>query len=243
MERLNGVVTGSPSAASGTSAAPWKRKRGIPPAAAEPKQASLVERKLQLTQLAEMGVAIPHEFRREMAMAGDWQTLSERPVYEDRIKKEDEVDVKPDMLNTGIRKRKYEGQEEEDEAEETAIRRSWGSTTRTYPEDGLSGHDDLDVLLERSKTIGKGKGRMGNPPGASQDTSADPDPRTAPKSSQDVTSEGEPAIKREDSGEGMTSLDLPLGMNAAAISIKQNGEALGSAVVFKKRKAKPIRQK
>ncbi|KAI9876452.1 MAG: hypothetical protein M1830_006471 [Pleopsidium flavum] len=243
VERLNGVVNGSSSAASGTSAAPWQRKRAIPPAAADQKQASLAERKQQLSQLAEMGVAIPDEFRGEMAMAGNWQTLSERPVYEDRIKKEDEVDIKPDTLSTGVRKRKYTSQEEDDEAKEIAIRQGWGSTTRTYPDAGASGDDDLEGLLERSKTIGKGKGRMCEPPKVSQDASADLHSRTAPESSQHISPQGESAIKKEDAGEGINSPVFPSGGTAAAIRVEQEEVASGSAVIFKKRKAKPTRQK
>ena len=41
-----------------------------------------------------MGVAIPEEFRREMAMAGDWQTLSERAIYDDVKEDEHRKDFK-----------------------------------------------------------------------------------------------------------------------------------------------------
>ncbi|KAF1814332.1 hypothetical protein P152DRAFT_413039, partial [Eremomyces bilateralis CBS 781.70] len=37
-----------------------------------PRQATTEERKRQMAQLAEMGVAVPEEFRGEMAMAGEW---------------------------------------------------------------------------------------------------------------------------------------------------------------------------
>ena len=121
MDRLNGVVSGSgPKGGS----APWERRPGIPPpSVGGNQQATPADRKRQLAQLAEMGVAVPEDFRREMAMAGDWQTTSERLVYDnDFVKKEDGDDVKADGLNIGVRKRKFEGLEEEAEAGETVVR-------------------------------------------------------------------------------------------------------------------------
>lgn len=188
-------------------------------------------------------MAIPDEYRREMAMAGDWQTLSERPIYQDGIKKEEALDVKPDMISTGIRKRRYEGQEEEEaarEAERAAVRMNWGSTTRTYPEGDGFGDDDLDKLLERSKTIGKGKGRMANPTEAPENTRAGSPSRTGPEGTQACATHDEAVIKREDSGESSTSA---LHTSELKITGLSEDDDAGSAVVFRKRKAKSMRQK
>ncbi|ETI22202.1 hypothetical protein G647_06275 [Cladophialophora carrionii CBS 160.54] len=99
---------------------------------------AIADRKRQWAQLAEMGIKVPEEFCPEVAMAGDWQTLSQQVV-----------DEAP--LSTGIKKRRYEGQEDDQEEKEAAgeavVRRGWGATTKTYP-----GQDDpdLDDLLSGS---------------------------------------------------------------------------------------------
>ncbi|KAJ9606567.1 hypothetical protein H2200_008575 [Cladophialophora chaetospira] len=110
---------------------------------------SIVDRKRQWAQLAEMGVKVPEDFRSEVAMAGDWQTLSRKVV-------DDPLSEAP--LSKGIKKRKIEGQEE-DEVEKAAageaiVRRGWGATTKTYP-----GQDntDLDDLLSSSILVKKEK--------------------------------------------------------------------------------------
>ncbi|KAJ9647885.1 hypothetical protein H2199_001661 [Coniosporium tulheliwenetii] len=182
VERLNGVVAGAAS-----SDPPWKRK-GAVPAAAPPKQATPEERKRQAAQLAEMGVAIPEEFRREMAMVGDWQVTAERPVFPGVKKEEEDEDVKPEALNIGVRKRKFEGQEEVEEAGET---------------------------------VGVGTVKK-------QAEEAEPGPR----------------IKKEESEEGATSLLIDSEPATAAESdIKAEKEAPATGIVFKKRKAKVIRQR
>jgi hypothetical protein len=113
-----------------------------------------------MAQLAEMGIAIPEEYRQEMAMAGDWQITAVHPL-DAHVKDED--DFKSDGLNVGVRKRPREkgekgeeGEEEGEEGEEgeedngvaakSRVRRVWGSSTKAYPgrEEELA---DLDSLL------------------------------------------------------------------------------------------------
>lgn len=93
-----------------------------------------------MAQLAEMGIAVPAEYRGEMALAGDWQVVSQNPVESGQ-----ETENAP-SLSVGIRKRKFEGQEEED-AGETVQNKGWGSTTKRYPSHA---HKDLDFLLAGS---------------------------------------------------------------------------------------------
>ena len=224
--------------------APWERKSAISPTPVSGKeQATPGDRKRQLAQLAEMGVAVPEDFRREMAMAGDWQTTSERLVYEnDFMKKEGDEDVKPGGLNVGIRKRKFEGQEEQEEAGETVIRRGWGSTIRTYP--GAEGdEDDLNTLLKSTKRLTRegeglqslGIGQLFQPEQAdSLDTTKESMPAL-----------DAPAIKEEESAGFGGILDTildPRTIEAPLVSLKQE-DPPNSGVIFKKRKAKPIRQK
>ncbi|KAF6236839.1 hypothetical protein HO173_005130 [Letharia columbiana] len=244
VDRLNGVVSASGSKSGG---APWERRSAIPPPSVDGnQQATPADRKRQLTQLAEMGVAVPEDFRREMAMAGDWQITSEKVVYDnDFFKKEEESeDVKLGGLNVGIRKRKFEGQEEEEEAGETVIRRGWGSTIRTYPGAGAD-EDDLATLLKSTKrVIREGEGLQ--PLGSGRSS------RSEQADSHDATKEDQadldsPAIKKEESAGPGEVLDTILTQTAVVDappeSLKQEENSPDSGVVFKKRKAKPIRQK
>ena len=242
VDRLNGVVSASSSKNDG---APWERRSAIPPPSIGGNhQATPADRKRQLAQLAEMGVAIPEDFRREMAMAGDWQTTSERLVYENDVaKKEEAEDVKPRGLNVGVRKRKFEGQEEEEEAGETVVRRGWGSTIRAYPGSG-GDEDDLSTLLKSTKRVmGEGEclqtlgsGRSSRPERADSHV-------TTKERQPDLDS---PTIKKEESANSGAAPDTTSSesvVEAPLESLKQEEDSPDSGVVFKKRKAKPIRQK
>ena len=178
-------------------------------------------------------------------MAGDWQTTSERLIYEnDFLKKEEAGDVKPEGLNVGVRKRKIEGQEEEEEAGETVVRKGWGSTIRTYP--GAGGdEEDLDTLLKSTKRVireGEGMQTLGS--GRSSRLEQKDDHATTEETRIGLDS---PAIKKEEStGSGGipdTVLNKTAPTEASPKSLKQEENAPDSGVVFKKRKAKPIRQK
>ncbi|KAL8941803.1 MAG: hypothetical protein Q9216_002041 [Gyalolechia sp. 2 TL-2023] len=147
VERLNGVVA---EATSGPKLTPLQRSNAAG-SGSSGREATPAERKSQLARLAEMGVAVPEEYRREVAMAGDWQTLSERPMWV-HVKKEDHLDdfkdFKPDpTLNVGIRKRKIDGQEEDEEPGVRTVRKGWGSAIRRYPGSTGDNTDDLDALL------------------------------------------------------------------------------------------------
>ena len=242
VERLNGVVTGVP-AVLGGSTTPWKRKTAIPSAPPEQRQASVVERKQQLAQLADMGVAIPDEFRREMAMAGDWQTLSETPIYEASFKKEEDVDVKPVRLSMGVRKRRHEGQEEDEEAREPVVRKAWGSTFKTYSEADQNADDDLDSLLASTGTKMNRRGRLGGSTEAFGDSTTEDNLKRGGQGNGDLLPGDGPIIKREDSGDGTTSVLKTSEINNPTVGVKQEDDALVSAVLFKKRKVKTVRQK
>ena len=206
-------------------------------------QATPADRKRQLAQLAEMGVAIPEDFRREMAMAGDWQTTSERLVYEnDSVKKEEVEDAKPGGLNVGIRKRKFEGQEEE-EAGETVVRRGWGSTIRAYP--GQEGDEDLSILLKSTKRAIKDGEGLQNLGSRRPSRLEQAEGSVAIKESQPGL--GSPAIKKEVPADSAGVADT-IPSEAAVVeappeSLKQEEDLPDSGVVFKKRKTKPIRQR
>ena len=236
------MVSGS---ASGSTDPPWKRKSAIP-ANNGPRQATPAERKAQLAQLAAMGVAVPEDYRREMAMAGDWQTVSERLVYEDVKKEEDTEDVKPALptgdsskINIGVRKRKFEGQDEEEEAGEKVVRKGWGSTIRAYP--GTNQDPDLDALLNENKpfpSVDKAAGDDRN-----KTLQLSPGGQSGNMDEGDASSLSSPTpVKREDSNlneNGLVNIEIPTGSS----DVKHEEDLAAGEIVFKKRKAKSIRQK
>ncbi|KEF56072.1 uncharacterized protein A1O9_07653 [Exophiala aquamarina CBS 119918] len=107
---------------------------------------SAADQKRQWAQLADLGIKVPEQVRSEMAMAGDWAVISNQPVIEEQ---------REQPLSVGVKKRKLEGQEEEEETGERegiVARPRWGATTRRFP-----GYDeaDLDGLLSGSISTAK----------------------------------------------------------------------------------------
>ncbi|KAL3475492.1 hypothetical protein BJX99DRAFT_159035 [Aspergillus californicus] len=152
VERLRGTVSNG----QGDNSSPWKSESSAStpaPTPAAPKQsrpASKEERKKQIAQLAEMGVAIPDAYRGDMALVGEWQTVSEKV-----IRPEDE---QGQGTTLGVRKRKHDVNvdEEEEEAKREAERfvsKGWGSAMKRYP--GAEVDEDLDVLLASTKDAKK----------------------------------------------------------------------------------------
>ncbi|KAF4635799.1 hypothetical protein G7Y89_g2276 [Cudoniella acicularis] len=225
--RLNGLVTGGGASSSSSSSG---FGRGPTPSIPKP-QATAAQRKQQLAQLAEMGVTIPDEFRPDMAIAGEWQVTEERIVDLDGEKK-------PDSIALGVRKRTLE--EEEEELAE-AKKRRWGSTYRTHPTEEDDG--DLEALLSNAT-------RKGKDPIFKAETEEEVklelvEPGNAKgeiKNETDLAQGGNiqipEGIKREPL-DPETSITTP-----ANTDVKQTAEeTVVPGVVFKKRKAKNIRQK
>jgi hypothetical protein len=226
--RLNGLVSGTGHAESSSSSG---FGRGPTPSVPKP-QATSSQRKQQLAQLAEMGVSIPDEFRGEMAMAGEWQVTSERIIGPTEGKEK-----KPEAIGFGVRKRTVPDDEEEAEAIETKKRR-WGSTYRTHP--GGDDDADLDALLNNSTAKGKQ---------ASADSDVKQEPlegasdesKPHPKVEAEFGEGHKPSIKREPS-DGLVKL-ADTSPALADVDIKNETDSGAGNVVFKKRKAKNIRQK
>jgi hypothetical protein len=179
-----------------------------------------------------MGVSIPDEFRGEMAMAGEWQVTSERIIDPTEGKEK-----KPEAIGFGVRKRTVPDDEEEAEAIETKKRR-WGSTYRTHP--GGDDDADLDALLNNSTTKGKQ---------ASADSDVKQEPlegasdesKPHPKVEAEFGEGHKPSIKREPSDGQVKLADTSPAL--ADVNIKNESDSGAGNVVFKKRKAKNIRQK
>lgn len=202
----------------------------VPPPAPPQPQATPSERKQQLAQLAEMGVSIPEEFRGEMAMAGEWQVTSERI-----IDPENEGEKKPEALVFGVRKRTNRGDEEDEEPHEPK-KRKWGSSYRTYPGHGED-EDDLDALLSNSAVKGKlVESEVKQEPADSANGIVKKEKEDSIAAVSEV-----PAVKKEPSDEAAMISDQTTSTQQPMEEL--NGEPSTAGVVFKKRKAKNIRQK
>lgn len=183
------------------------------------------ERKKQIAQLADMGIAIPQEFRGDMAMAGDWQTVSQRV-----IRPEDSKTSDASSLSVGVRKRKHE-KDEDDEDQETKmfVSKGWGSRIREYP--GAQNDGDLDALLESTKDMKK-------PRPTASDTVVQELPRD---SETPIKGEKEPPTEHEQpsqpKGEEQSPTDKP-----SIPPVKSEEEETAPEVVFKKRKPKAVRK-
>lgn len=229
---MNSMATssGAGSSAIGTSGLGRGSTPSLPKAQT---QATPAQRKQQLAQLAEMGISIPDGFKPDLAMAGEWQVTSERII-------EPEGEKKPDSLALGVRKRAVE--DDEDGAGETeSKKRRWGSTYKTHP---TQGEDvDLDALLNNITRNSKG------PITKHEDEDEKKDIKIELESSDGLgysaaevkVGEEKLGIKNEPSeGEAPLSAFLPPFDDGT----KQEGEEQSApGIVFKKRKAKNIRQK
>ena len=186
-----------------------------------------------------MGVAVPEDFRQEMAMVGDWQVTAQRVVCEELEKEDTDHDVKPEGLNIGVRKRKFDGQEEMEDAGEKVVRKGWGSTTKSYPGSNRDGDDDLDALLKATKPSNTPHGKKGDSKPST--TASQTPPAPLPEASGIET----PTIKQEWSlDEPSTAANVADTADAAAIpAIVKQEDGVDPGIRFKKRKSKPIRQK
>ncbi|KZF18843.1 hypothetical protein L228DRAFT_54333 [Xylona heveae TC161] len=244
VERLNGIVSGT-GATKPSGSKPETIGRRVP----GPRQATVEDRKQQMAQLAAMGVSVPDDFRREMAMAGDWQVMSETPVARS-AKEEDGAEKKSDVKNFGVHKRKRPGEEDvedEEEAGTTTIRKKWGTTIKTYP-GATEEDDDLDALLEKGKQAKAAKVNAEEETGDSEikkEPVVKQDPDSPAAEAEAPVISDVPRIKKEESDAdlGISNSVRDVG-DASDPPIKsEDGAAPGAGVVFKKRTAKKIRQK
>ncbi|KAI6887291.1 hypothetical protein KC360_g1667 [Hortaea werneckii] len=225
--RLNGIVSGqgkgNGSGDAGKTGILGVKDVGKAPAASSGSTLSVsAQRKKHAEQLAAMGVELPEELKREVTGVGGWQTVSEKVVEEEQswslsdIKNEEDSkeDVR-DAISRGVRKRKPQG--EEDEEEVAPARKAWGSKFRQYPgaaSEGNGGEEDLVALL-------------------SGVTAKKPKP-------EEVKKEEDEHVKGEEPAEDKPLDTIPDVNAPAAAPVKQEEgeEKAAPAVVFKKRKVK-----
>ena len=194
VERLN-RITGS-GTASGTASSSVESqsvakptiKRTIKPRA----NITPADQERQWAQLAEMGIDVPDSARAKMAMAGSWQVMS-RNVERDPATEDEE------KLNVGVRKRKFEDEEEREEAGEVVVKKGWGTTTKTYPgSEAVS--EDLDSLLSKPLFTKK---------------KSKPKPESVLAIKEEVDSSSSPHVKQEDLDD---SADNPTILNESITS-------------------------
>ncbi|KAJ5088439.1 hypothetical protein N7456_012055 [Penicillium angulare] len=253
VERLRQAVSGeaSDSKNKATSSAPAAKRTAAP---AE-RPVGVEERKKQMAQLAEMGIAIPDEYRGDLSLAGQWQTLSESTV---------DPEAEAAAKSIGVRKRKLEGNEdnEGEPIPEEYVSKGWGSRMKIYPGAQDDGDEDLDALLASTKDLkkvkmdtstadlGEVKSEFELPP-KQEDKTGDADANTKPAVA--TASEGDLSITIKTEGdqsntvktEGDQSIkvkteELDLSSIPLASANPESEEAPG--VVFKKRKPKVIRK-
>ncbi|SPO04749.1 related to formin binding protein [Cephalotrichum gorgonifer] len=234
VERLNRLVPGP-----GGSTAGATKSSGLQGRAGDAAWVD-AERKRRLEELAGLGVSIPTEQRGEMAMAGEWTVTSTR-VVEERA----EGDVSG--VAVGVRKREVTEEEREEEEAVGRLfkkRKGWGREVR-----GMPGKDDeLEALLSGELEVG-GRGGIKEESIKEEDVKdegvkaedikrEDVDEPSADK--QDAEPTDNPVIKKEPEDDtGLAATDHPTKDTKEA----EVAPAAPQAPVFKKRKAKNIRQK
>lgn len=169
-------------------------------------------------------------------MAGQWQVTSQRIIDPEEQQKG------PDAVGFGVRKRPIEGDEELDLEPK---KKKWNTKYRTLPVEGEE--DDLDALLQTA--TGKGKEKVKNEEIKQEiKTEVKEEPGLGPGindvegASQGASGQNQLGIKAEPSEGNLLSV-----MDEAKESNLEQGDASTvqppSAIVFKKRKAKNVRQK
>ena len=104
--------------------------------------ATVTERKKQMAKLVEMGVAVPEEYRAELAMAGDWRAVSEAQPGLASVNNS-EVD---ESKTSSLTKRKHTNEKQdafESDYNDTG-KNKWGSTIKQYP--GWHEDEDIDLI-------------------------------------------------------------------------------------------------
>ncbi|KAF1915052.1 hypothetical protein BDU57DRAFT_539436 [Ampelomyces quisqualis] len=202
--RLNGLVpsssTATPSVATGSGASTFDKR---------PQQkATLEDRKKQWEQLAAMGIALPDQARGDLAIAGDWKTVSEEVIGQ--VNENGEFSAS--TLNKGVHKRKLDEEEEEEQRQAGELitkRKGWGHTYKSFP-GSKGGEDDIESLLMVKK------------------------PQPEPMKQEDGLKKEE--SREEDAG--VVLQNIPTAEEAAAgAAVKGEDDAPAiPAVVFKKRK-------
>lgn len=250
VNRLNGIV----SSAAGPSSSSSPRDAGGGGGAL-----GETERKRQVQQLASLGVRIPDQFRGDLAMAGEW-TVTSTTIVPD--KKNKDGNITPDAIARGVHKRERTDEElEEEEAVKDLFKkpRRWGrdSNTTGTARGALAEEEDLDALLSAGLVVVKKTRDEGD-----QDEQGRHDAAVKEKGQDHLlpaaaSFKKEPSDNDDDDDDDAPPIpdrlparadhdDKSAGPPPPSIKTEHDGADGGASaptVVFKKRKAKNIRQK
>lgn len=219
VERLNGIVSGTGSSSKVTGLAPVAKPVGTLAVSKHTptRQATEAERKAQMSQLAALGVSLPGEVRKDMAMPGEWEVV--------------EVQAEPAQATAGAgEKRKFEDGELLDEEvkryrrkgtggklEELDIddkeMKGWKAREKAYP--GMEEEEDAEALPPPPMRFGF-KLKKEEPSDESAGIKTEPDVKT------------EPTIKPE---------------AEETSGVPQNVPTIGETATFKARKPKNLKKK
>ena len=218
VDRLRGLVGGSPSPSVKATTSTTSKSR----ASAAAPQASVAERKKQMAQLAEMGITVPDEYRGDLALAGNWQTMAQRPIDQGE-------GLSSESLSIGVRKRKMEDDDEEETTNlQSTTRKTWGSTTKTYPGTASRSDAALDDLLNRGtlpkrQPLPEAKSEPVDQTNGDKKTSA-----PAAVVNDDTTEDDKSAVKKE-----IENLET-----STSDTHRFKEEGVGAEPIFKRRKPK-----
>jgi hypothetical protein len=230
VERLNHLVGGGgggadkrSSSAAATSGGAQQRQAS---SSSSSSSSAAAARQAQMEQLAMLGVQLPGEARGEVAMPGEWTVVSTRVV-------EDEGKATVAGRAVGVRKRELTEEEREVAAAEREMARPRKKNRGWGPKAVQEGDAELDALLS-GVTASK------EPAGAKKEH----DEGEVKKEEEDETEEGRVETVKKEEGDVNTEVEpgedssLP-----APTSSEAAGDKAAPVPMFKKRKAKIIRQK
>jgi len=230
VDRLNKLVgdSGDGKLSAGTAATAPGQKTS---AYGQQQQTSVAERQTQMEQLAVLGVAIPGDLRGDMAMPGEWTVTSTRVVDEDE-------EARMEKRAVGVRKRVVTEEEEEvEEAVRDMAKRKkrikWGTKLVEEADEELDALLSGDLVKPEKAEVGEAEK---NEDGVKSDEQSKKEAKSAIKEDQDgdmVRREEEVKLKLEPSEENSGPIPTP----------EASEEGSAPAPIFKKRKAKNIRQK
>ncbi|TGZ82778.1 hypothetical protein EX30DRAFT_339056 [Ascodesmis nigricans] len=231
--RLNALVAGessSAAAAPSTQVAKPEQKKGERWGMAT-RAPTETEKKRQMQELEALGVALPEQYRGDLAMPGEWTTVSvEVGKTEKEEREETEKAEKRRIKEEEERKRKWEEMDEDEKA-----LRGFKLSKRTYP-----GDEEHETSADARWNVGtikrpkKEEDEEAETKIAFQVKKEEEDHVPAPLKTEDADEETKPVVKKEETTPPPATEAEPSGASA---------EPADAGVVFKKRKAKNIRKK
>ncbi|KAH0603876.1 uncharacterized protein H6S33_007535 [Morchella sextelata] len=239
--RLNALVSGpSPSSSSSAAAAGPTYKPVSTRAATEE------ERKRHLKELESLGVALPDEARRELAMVGDWETaevgvgvgvarpekggggaggggMSEKEKLQGELKRKFEEEEK---------ERRWNAMDEDERA-----MRGFRIQMKTYPPKAGERVGGFKPMVFKGKGKAVAAGEVKREEGGGEA------PEAAVKKEDKEEADEAPRIKKEETDVEGVDIKAETEEAPAAEVKKEEPENVSDGIVFKKRKVKNIRKK